>query len=421
MSLLERTRHTSDAPSHHAQGGWPLRLRAATAGVSAAVLSLLTVCLPALLVWVASPQSTVPWTTAFAIGADGWLLAQGVHLQADAASVSVIPLLLTALTVTMGSMAVRRVLAGLDDHHPRRLRGWGALRRDVAEVAVSFTAAYAVTGLVVSLTARGPHVRPSVVGAVVGTAVAAALAVVLGTLVEFRGHRASLAPELADRIPLVLPAFVRRGFGPAWSGALLAFGVGLALVVGEAVVHAQRIGVLYGALTPGVVGGSVLSLGQLMVLPNFALWGLAWMAGPGFGVAEGSSITWTHSNPGLLPLVPAFGALPDPGPLPSVLRFAVAVPVLVGAFVAWRCIRKVTRLATWQTKAKVTATACTLCALGLAVAVGLSGGALGSRELANVGADAVLVGACLLGELVAGAAVVVALSQWRATGWRFRG
>ena len=75
MSLLDRARHLTDHSDAAALKGWPLRRRAVLAGVSAAGLSLLAVALPVLLVWVASPQSTVSWTVALGIGADGWLLA----------------------------------------------------------------------------------------------------------------------------------------------------------------------------------------------------------------------------------------------------------------------------------------------------------------------------------------------------------
>jgi hypothetical protein len=190
------------------------------------------------------------------------------------------------------------------------------------------------------------------------------------------------------------------------------------LALADAALHLARIGRLYDALDAGVVGAAVLSVAQLLVLPNLALWAVAWLAGPGFGIAQHSSITVTHSSPGLLPLVPVLGALPDPGPMPAPARLAVLVPVLLGALVAWRSVRAVTRLASWQSKARVTAMACLLCCLAVASLVWLSGGALGALLLRDVGADPLMVGLCLLGEMLVGAAAVVAVSQWRANGWR---
>ena len=111
MSLLDRARHLTDHSDAAALKGWPLRRRAVLAGVSAAGLSLLVVALPVLLVWVASPQSTVPWTVAFGVGADGWLLAHGVSLGVGDATLSLTPWLLTAIPLVGAVLAGRRVVA----------------------------------------------------------------------------------------------------------------------------------------------------------------------------------------------------------------------------------------------------------------------------------------------------------------------
>jgi hypothetical protein len=159
---------------------------------------------------------------------------------------------------------------------------------------------------------------------------------------------------------------------------------------------------------------SVLSLGQVTVLPNVALWAASWMAGPGFGFGEGSAITWAHSNPGLLPLIPGLGALPDPGPLPAGLWLSVLVPVAAGALVGWRALREVARLSAFRVKATTAASACVVAALVLTLASALAGGSLGAGRLGWVGAPTLTFGAAVLAELVLGAAVVVGLSHWRA-------
>ena len=420
MSVLDRPRQTSARPATAGRGRWGLRARAAGAGISAAVLGLLTMCLPSLLVWVASPQSSVPWTTAFGIGSHVWLLAHGVDLAAGAARITLVPLGLTVVPVGIGVVACRRVLSGLEDVRPARFLSWGALRKDVADVGLGFAGAYAVCGLVVSLTAGAAPLHTSAVEALLSTMALAIATWVLAVVIEFRGEVAGVAPDLADRLRAVLPVFVRKALRPAVWGAVCAVLLGAALVLAVIGVHAQRVGQLYSALQPGVVGSTVLSLAQLMALPNLALWALSWMAGPGFAVAEGSAVTWTHSDPGLLPLVPVLGALPDPGPMPGMLRLAVLGPMLVGGLVAGRSIRQVTRLASWQAKAKVAAAACLICSLLLAAATWLADGALGAGQLGFVGADPVLAGLALLGELLVGAALVVGVSQWRAHGWRVR-
>ena len=414
MSLLDRARHLTDHADATALQGWPLRRRAVLTGVSAAVLSLLAIALPVLLVWVASPQSTVPWTTAFGVGADGWLLAHGVHLGVGTATLSLVPWLLTAVPLATAVVAARRVVSLLGDEDVRRLRGFGALRVDVLDAGAGFTGTYTLVTLAVALLVQTPQVHPSLVGSVLGGFVLSVAAFALSVVLEFRGDVGTVAPDLAAAWHDLVPRFVRRAVRPASWGVACSLGAGLLLALLVVVLHLGRIGRLYDTLGAGLVGGIVSGLAQVALLPNLGMWALAWVAGPGFGIGDGSAITWTTSDPGLLPLVPVLGALPDPGPLPSGLWLAVLVPVAIGAVVGWRSLRAVSRLSTWQIKAETSATACLLCALVLTLAVALAGGAAGAARLGSVGANPWAVGGALLGELLLGSALVVGASYLRA-------
>ena len=175
-----------------------------------------------------------------------------------------------------------------------------------------------------------------------------------------------------------------------------------------------RIGRLYDALGADPVGAVLLSLGQLMVLPNVALWAASWMSGTGFGLGAGSAITWSHSNPGLLPLIPGLGAVPAPGPLPAGLWLSVLLPVAAGGVVGWRALGVVARLSSWRAKAETAASACLVAALVLTLMMALAGGSLGAARLSGLGAPSLAFGAAVLGELLLGAGVVVCLSHLRA-------
>lgn len=416
MSLLDRARHLTDHSDAAALKGWPLRRRAVLAGVSAAALSLLVVALPVLLVWVASPQSTVSWTVALGIGADGWLLAHGVSLGVGGATLSLTPWLLTAIPLVGAVLAARRVVAlvGDDDEEVRRLGHFGAPRVDVLEAGAGFVGAYTLATVGVALLSRSAQVHPSPAGAVVGGLIVSLVAYLLAVLIEFRDEVGTVVPDLAAAWHNLLPRFVRRAVRPAVWGVGCSLGAGLLLALGVVVLHLERIGRLYDSLGAGLVGSVVAGLAQLALLPNLGVWALAWMAGPGFGIGDGSHITWTTSDPGLLPLVPVLGALPDPGPLPSWLWLAVLVPIAIGVLVGWRSLRAVSRLSTWQIKAETSATACLLCAVALTVAVWLASGSVGADRLGHVGANPWAVGGALLGELLLGAALTVAGSHLRA-------
>jgi hypothetical protein len=375
---------------------------------------MLTIALPGLLAWVASAESTVDWTRALSVGSSVWLLANGADLSSGRATISLTPWLLCAIPVAVASIAARRILAQLDDARPRRFKGWGKLRRDVAEAGLSFVFAYACVGLGVALATSGGPLRASVLGSVLSAAVVGAASVLVAIMLEFRGEIRSVAPDLVGGYQVRLSIHVRRAIRPGLWGAVAIFGAGLAVVLVAVVMHLGRIGRLYDTLGADPVGMSVLTLGQLLTLPNVALWAASWMAGPGFGFGGGTAITWAHSNPGLLPLIPGLGALPDPGPLPAGLWLMGLVPVAAGAVVGWRAVGEVARLSSWQVKARTAASACAFSAGVLTAASAMAGGSLGAARLSRVGAPSLVFGVAVLGELLLGAAVVVGLSHLRA-------
>jgi Family of unknown function (DUF6350) len=414
MSLFDRVRRVPDMGTPpDAPAGGRRRLRSALAGVSAALVSMLIIALPTLLAWVASPQSTVDWPRALAVGSCIWLLANGVQLSSGPAAISLMPMLLTIIPLVVATIAARRILMQLDDERPRRWSRWGGLRRDVIEAGLVFASSYAAVGLVIALVTAGDPLHASVLGSVAGTAIVGAASVLAALLLEFRGQIGSVAPELSEWLEARVPIHLRRAIRPGLWGASAIFGAGVVLTLVMVVVHLGRIGRLYDALGADPVGMVLLSLGQLTVLPNVGLWAASWMAGPGFGLGEGTAITWSHSNPGLLPLIPGLGAVPAPGPLPAGLWLTVLVPVAAGALVGWRALRVVARLSSWRAKAETAASACLIAALVLTLASSLAGGSLGAARLMGLGAPSLMFGTTVLGELLLGAAVFVGLSHLR--------
>jgi hypothetical protein len=412
--LLRDRRDTATRMSSNALTGGPLRWRAAVAGGSAAVVSMLTIALPALLVWVASAESTVEWTRALSVGSSVWLLANGAPLGAGTTTISLMPLLLTAIPLGIAIIAVRRVLVQLGDGRSRRSETRGGQGHDVANMAVAFIASYAAVGLLVALATSGHPLHASALSSVLGTAVIGALAVLAAIALELRGDIGSVTPGLSRVLKARLPINLRRAIRPGLVGAFAIFGAGLVLTLVVIVAHRDRIGQLYDTLGGDPVGISVLTLGQLLALPNVALWAASWTAGPGFAFGQGTSFTWSQSNPGLLPLIPGLGALPDPGPLTAGLWLVVLVPVAAGVLVGWRAVRSVARLSSWQVKARVAATACVVAALTLTLASALAGGSLGATRLSVVGAPSFVFGMAVFGELMLGAVVVVCVSHLRA-------
>ena len=152
------------------------------------------------------------------------------------------------------------------------------------------------------------------------------------------------------------------------------------------------------------------------MLPNLAVWALAWLAGPGFQIADGSTITLAGAHPGLMPMIPVLGALPSDGTWSGWLILLLTVPVLAGVGIGWLACRSLARLSSWRTKLATAVTAAATSAVCVTVLAAMGSGAVGVERLSAVGTRPLLFGAVLLGQLVAGAAASVLVDAAAAPG-----
>jgi hypothetical protein len=405
MELLRAgTSSTGDGP------GSALHRRSLLAGALAAAGSAAVYVLPALLVWVAASESTVSWTSSLGVGASLWLLAGGAHLTLGAAEVTVVPLLGFALSVGIGAWAATR--AARDAAEARTIRlARDTLHRPLAAALLAWAVGYAACALLWVAVAflAGPH--PVVWTLVLPVVVVPAVAVLLALQRLLRGRPELAGPAL--RRPSWLPEAVRRALRPGLEGAGALVGAGIVICLVLLVLRFGEVRHLQAELAPGVVGGVALTLAQLAVLPNLALWAVSFVAGTGFSAVEGASATWTGSRTSLMPMVPAFGALPQPGAFPGYLPLVALLPVAVGAFVAWRALRAVARLSTERTKVTVVGTTVVVAAGAVGLLDVLGGGSLGTQRLSDIGAPAGAMTLALLVELGLGAALVLVWDRWK--------
>jgi Family of unknown function (DUF6350) len=274
-------------------------------GISLAPLSVL---------WAAYYGFGIDWTIFWRASVDIWLLGHGVDLIVTldptlaaalgvAGAETAFPLTIAALgfacvTILLGVRAGRRV-------GETRFRNLGAL------VAIG---TFGVLSLGATLSAVHPAVRPSIVqGTLIPTIVfTAGLAIGLLRTRRAAGDDAgsSLRDWLNDWPPAAL-ASVRQAFV---GGAAVASGIAALaaiLVAVSLVVNYAQIITLYEQLHGGALGGFVLTLGQLALLPNVIVWAAAWLVGPGFAIGTGSTIGPLATQVGPLPALPILGALPN--------------------------------------------------------------------------------------------------------------
>jgi hypothetical protein len=405
MTLLDsrRTRVRPDSyesPSDAPALGW---WHAPAAGALAAIGSWLVLALPALVVWVATAQTTVGWGDALGVASAAWFLGQGAVVKVADVRLTLAPLGVGLLALLVTVRSARRVL----DRTERAASGTTWRRSVLRQVAPGFVLGYAAAGLVAwSLTLAGPA-RPGLRGVVVALVVPV-LALAWGMLRRYVTEKeAGIVGDWLDRLPRWLPRGIRPGV----------YGAGLLLLVGAVplavmlVARWSTITGLHAAVGAGLVGGIVLTAVQVLVLPNLAVWGLAWLAGPGFQIADGSTITLAGAHPGLMPMIPVLGALPSDGSWSPWLLLLLAAPVLAGGVIGWTACRSVARLSSWRTKLATAMTAATTSAVLLALLAARGSGAAGVDRLSAVGTRPWAFGALLLAELLVGAAASVLVRQ----------
>jgi hypothetical protein len=385
-------------------------VRSGLAGAGAAAASACAVVLPALLVWVASPESSVSWTTSLGVGASLWLLGTGAHLHLGSAQITVVPLLFLALAVAGAGWAAVRAARDAADDRTIRLAA-DLVHRRLAHVLGAWTAGYAVGACLWAVVAIAAGPRPGLASLLVPVLLVPVSAALLALAWLARRRPELLGPRV--RRPDWVPGAVHRGVRPGLEGAATLVVLGSLICVGLVVLHFDRVSHVQGQLEPGIVGGVVLALAQVLVLPNVALWAVSFMAGTGFSAVEGASATWTGSRTTLLPMVPGFGALPEPGAFPGYLPLLALIPVGVGAVVGWRSLRGVARLSTTRTKLTVATTAVVVAAGAIGLLDVVAGSSLGMRRLSSIGAPAGWLTLALLVELGLGAGLVLAWDRWK--------
>lgn len=377
-----------------------------------AAVGWLAVALPGLLAWATSAQTSATWVDAVRVTTDLWLVLHRVTVLVPSGAVNLAPLAGMLLPAWLCWTAGRRIGAGLT---ARESAATGSVLRALAPAVGCFAAGYCLVLLLAAATARGAGVQPVLWQAVVaGLALPASAAGVAA----LRASGRSAADTLAAAVRL--PARVRRTARAGGIGAAALLAAASVLLTATLVGQFDRILALHRALDPGVVGGAVLALGQLALLPNLTLWALGFVAGPGFAIGAGTVVTPGGSQLGLLPLVPVLGAAPAPGALPTAVVGVVVLPVLVGALVGYLAVhgrhRSDDAPAGVLDAVAEALTAVLTATLLLTALLALSGGAAGPGSLAAVGPSPWRAGLALAGELAAGAAAAAWVTHRRRRG-----
>lgn len=335
-----------------------------------------------------------------------WLAAHRVPVTLAGATVTLAPLGLTA-----GLFAVL-VAAG------RQVARRCALRRpqDAAKASLFLAVAYAVGLGLVGLLSRSDGFGAALPLAPVAGFVLAAVAGGIGVCWQAVDQRRAITA----RVPSVVRGSLVGGLGGAAAMSVL----GAALLVAGLLGHGDRVSALMGVYDGGWFSHAMLIALCVVLGPNAALFGAAYLLGPGFALGAGTLVSPMVVDLGPMPNIPLLGALPSEG-YPSVtMAAAYGAPVLAG-LVAVACAARWDGRRGRDWRDEVVELAALRGALagvwaGLVVTalIALAGGSLGDFRLAVLGAP--LLPTLALSVAWFGLTGAVAGSVWWLVGYRRR-
>jgi hypothetical protein len=411
--LLSRSGSTAtqDSPPR------PLPVAGALAGLATAGITLAICMAVAVIGWFLADAGAHGETTdALRIGADAWLLGHGSDVLAAGSPIGITPLGLTAVLALVGFRCGR--WAG-SDTQPVEATQQGRTSRQVKDghrfkddgplgIAVAVCAGvYVVATILVAELCTHADATPSIPRAVLGALLISVLACGLGL--------AAGTGRLGVWWDLV-PGYARSVAHGALTGALVLFAAAAVLVVVSLLMSFNEAANVFSSLGLSVGDALMMVLVSALVAPNVALLGVSYLAGPGFAVGTGTSVTATSVTLGAVPAFPLLAALPSDGPAPGWVAVLMVVPpvcALVGAGIAQHHYA----VPSWDSAALRGFGSGLGAGLLIWLLVGLAGGPMGTGRMADIGAPmgellVTTVGGMSMGGLLGGLAV---------TAWQRRG
>ncbi|GAA2098181.1 hypothetical protein GCM10009841_11070 [Microlunatus panaciterrae] len=339
--------------------GWALV--SVVGGLSAAAFGWVLVAGLAVVGWLAADTGSLP--SALAVGTQLWLLANGGGAHLGGLRPTLVPLGVTAVFAVMLSRFAAVAGRQASGDQVRPIRAW-------SRIVAIMTSVYTVAVGVVALLAGGPgQAGRAAVGALLISAIASA----------WGSHRA-----LELRPAELLPAW-GRSVPVAVAGAMLTMVLaGSAALVAALVANFSRVEQLGTVLQTGVAGGIALLALQLAFAPNAVLWAASYALGAGFSVGDGSLVSPTSTDLGVLPGLPILGALPAEGPGDDRYFWWLAAGVLAGAVAALLVMRG-RPSARFDETSLVGGLAGALSGLAFVALAWAAGGDLGSGRLSDLG------------------------------------
>lgn len=393
MSVLDRTGRDERAAREYDERISP----GVVAGYGAvAAGALLLVLFAVLLVgWVTDPRSGGSWMSVLGLSGDVWSLVHGGRLHAPVVgAITFAPLLLTFAAIALARTAARPVLAS-------------GVRRGLWPTMAAFVGGYAIAGVAISALGYLGPAHPSLPRVVPGVLVVPLLGLTWAIARDkYDGPLRAQLVGYYDHVPPV----VRKAVRPGLEGLAALTGLGTLIVLIAVLTHWSRIGAVSGTLDMGLVGAVMLWGGQLTALPNAVAWATTWASGGGLQIGA-VNLGIGQVTPGTLPAFPVLGAIPEAGPLSSLVLIAPVAVLAIGAAIGWRVSSRTSVLSGVASKLTLAALASAIASVTMVVLALVGRAGLGDNAMAYVGPTPL---SCLLliVEVMGAALLTTALVHW---------
>jgi hypothetical protein len=385
-------------------------LAAVDAAIAAAV-GIAAALAPLTLLWVLGMAGTADWGTLWPASAAIWQLGNLVPLQitlpGDYLAAAGIDPGAASFALTLAPLAFAAftaIFAARSGVRASRADAWGT---GVITGSVVFAALTAL----IAVTSGGDLAAVQLWQAILFPAlVFAAPLLVSAAITEWCEAGSGWLSRVRDRVELPrarwgpVIGLTVRGTAVALVGLL---GLGALVFATALVLRGGEVIALFESAHVDVLGAVVVTLGQLAYLPTLVVWGMSFVAGPGFAVGVGTAVSPAGTQLGVIPGIPVLGVLPE-STTPWLLLL-VLLPIAVGAFAGWvtRSRLSADRFEPFLPRLVIALGIAVLSAGGAALLAMVASGSIGPGRLAEVGPQPGPVALAVGLEVLVGAAILL--------------
>lgn len=280
-----------------------MALAGVIAGLQAAVVGFVIVFAAMITVWLFASHGDDSAVSVLRASGCVWLASHLVPLSIGATPVGLLPM----LALVLPTMLLRRAFrSAVSASQPQS-------RSDVLTLIGFQCAMYATVAAAVSTLMSTPDLQTSNVRSLVQTAVVSAVILLV----------------TAAQRP-VMPQWVRTSLRIGMASAAFLYTAGAALVTASLLIHVRQAGTVTAAMAPQALDAAFLTVLGIGYVPNAAVWGMAYLVGPGVALGAGSTVSVFTVDTARVPAFPLLAMIPSGAP--TAARLLLIVPIVVGVF-----------------------------------------------------------------------------------------